>query len=201
MSGLSIEEPPRRGSRPRPPVENCTIMPGQCFSMPSCTARSARDRRTGFRRRCAHGCAPASRRPRRPHASIRPARRAGPASRVVLLARNDPVMATAMTTGLMMTLRLSPSGVRIQLAVYRSSGKVRRAETKGSARLQLGLRPVKLPVIQPKEPQVKHVRHQGVSRSIAGRCSLKENVGRPPIVIVYYGPSCGTPLVGVKRSG
>ncbi len=23
--------------RPRPPVENCTIMPGQCLTMPSCT--------------------------------------------------------------------------------------------------------------------------------------------------------------------
>jgi len=39
MSGRSSSALPREaGSRPRPPVENCTIMPGQCRRTPSCTA-------------------------------------------------------------------------------------------------------------------------------------------------------------------
>src|SRR5215211_5742602 len=39
MSGFRCSEEPRAlGSRPRPPVENWTIMPGQCCRTPSCTA-------------------------------------------------------------------------------------------------------------------------------------------------------------------
>src|SRR6185437_3252441 len=38
MSGFRCSIAPRAaGSRPRPPVENCTIMPGQCLRTPSCT--------------------------------------------------------------------------------------------------------------------------------------------------------------------
>src|SRR5687767_5807537 len=38
MSGLRYSMAPRSDwSRPRPPVENCTIMPGQCLRTPSCT--------------------------------------------------------------------------------------------------------------------------------------------------------------------
>ena len=38
MSGRCCSELPRSYAlRPRPPVENCTIMPGQCLRMPACT--------------------------------------------------------------------------------------------------------------------------------------------------------------------
>src|SRR5688572_19661139 len=38
MSGRRCSMAPRSDwSRPRPPVENCTIMPGQCLRTPSCT--------------------------------------------------------------------------------------------------------------------------------------------------------------------
>src|SRR6185437_13737739 len=38
MSGLRYSIAPRAAwSRPRPPVENCTIIPGQCLRTPSCT--------------------------------------------------------------------------------------------------------------------------------------------------------------------
>ncbi len=39
MSGRCLSALPRSAaSRPRPPVENCTIMPGQWRRMPACTA-------------------------------------------------------------------------------------------------------------------------------------------------------------------
>ena len=42
MSGLRWSALPRaEGSRPRPPVENCTIMPGQCLRTPACTAANS----------------------------------------------------------------------------------------------------------------------------------------------------------------
>src|SRR5688572_28524577 len=41
MSGLSLIAAPRSSAaRPRPPVENWMIMPGQCFRMPACTSRN-----------------------------------------------------------------------------------------------------------------------------------------------------------------
>src|SRR5262245_27622845 len=45
MSGGCTSMPPRSSPLPdRPPVENCTIMPGQCLSMPSFTLA----KRSGF---------------------------------------------------------------------------------------------------------------------------------------------------------
>ncbi len=81
-------EAPRAGSRPRPPVENCTIMPGQCLRTPSCTAakRSGSDEElsSSLRTWIWTSVAPASKR----RGSTRSAPKAGPAARIVLLARH-----------------------------------------------------------------------------------------------------------------
>jgi hypothetical protein len=52
------------GSRLWPPVENWTIMPGQCFSTPLGPGETAPDQRTRSHRNCGRGYGPATRLPR-----------------------------------------------------------------------------------------------------------------------------------------
>ena len=108
MSGRCCSALPRAAwSRPRPPVENCTIMPGQCFITPSCTWRNSSGSEDGFssasRTWMWTRVAPAS------NAScvdsICSAGVVGTAG-LSFLRGTDPVMATAMVTGFMESSRV-----------------------------------------------------------------------------------------------
>ena len=104
MSGLSDSARPRaEGSRPRPPVENCTIIPGSAGAPPPGPGANS----VGIRGRALVGVAhvdvhEASRRPRTP-ACVDSICSGGVTGRAGLsfLRGTEPVIATAMTTGLM----------------------------------------------------------------------------------------------------
>src|SRR3954452_12348912 len=103
MSGFSDRALPRAaGSRPRPPVENCTIIPGQCRRTPSCTwanrAGSEAGLSSGLRTWMCTSEAPASYASR--VLSTCSAGVVGTAG-LSFLRGTDPVIATAMTTGSM----------------------------------------------------------------------------------------------------
>src|SRR5262245_25556975 len=101
MSGLRYSMEPRSESpRPRPPVENCTIMPGQCFLTPSCTrakrSGSEEGRPASSRTWICTSAAPASK-----AACVDSICSSGVIGTAGLLAfcGRDPVMATLMTAG------------------------------------------------------------------------------------------------------
>ncbi len=102
MSGRRSSALPRaEGSRPRPPVENCTIIPGQCLRTPSCTwansAGSLEGVSSGLRTWMWTSVAPASN-----AAWVLSTCSAGVVGSAGLsaLRGTEPVMATAITTGL-----------------------------------------------------------------------------------------------------
>src|SRR3954451_3564899 len=108
MSGLRESAEPRAdGSRPRPPVENCTIIPGQCFSTPSFTAAkragSEDELSSSLRTWMWTSVAPASK-----ASCVLSICSGGVTGRAGLsfLRGTDPVIATAITTGLIVVLRL-----------------------------------------------------------------------------------------------
>ncbi len=87
----------------RPPVESCTIIPGQCFSIPSFRRAKRSGSAVGFGLRRGHGNGRWWRPPRRPRGSI------STCSATVIgtaglssLRGTDPVMATQMMQGLVM---------------------------------------------------------------------------------------------------
>ncbi len=103
MSGRRSSALPRAaGSRPRPPVENCTIMPGQWRRTPSCTwansAGSLEGLSSGLRTWMCTRLAPASN-----AACVLSTCSAGVVGTAGLsaLRGTEPVMATAITTGVM----------------------------------------------------------------------------------------------------
>src|SRR3982750_1044666 len=103
MSGFRYSAEPRAdGSRPRPPVENCTIIPGQRFSTPAFTAAnragSEDELSSSLRTWIWTRVAPASK-----AACVLSICSGDVTGRAGLsfLRGTDPVMATAMTTGFM----------------------------------------------------------------------------------------------------
>ncbi len=118
ISGFSSSAFPRDdGSRPRPPVENWMIIPGQCLRMPSCTcansAGSLDGLSSGLRTWMCTKEAPASN-----AACVLSTCSAGVVGTAGLsfFRGTDPVIATAMTTGSInssyLLLKPSPAGGR-----------------------------------------------------------------------------------------
>ena len=127
-AAAAASRPACRPAPDRPPVENWTIMPGQCVSMPFLEPREpVRDPRTACRRRCAHGHGRWTRPPRTPRGwtSTCSATVIGTAGLSAFVGRL-PVIATQMMQGVVM----SRSGPRHAAAARAWLASCRRASTK-----------------------------------------------------------------------